>query len=163
MTVVAADSENSSSLPHDNRDGTKRTRSGVSLHTTVLLLSLGVLAASILLDVDGGRKVSIPVWNVPIPETCTWHRFTGWDCPGCGLTRSFISLGHGQFLRALAFNPVGPLLFALTVFQIPYRIVQLVRIRQGKAEWVIGYFGSWLFVTLLVALFVQWLVRMVCF
>ncbi len=39
---------------------------------------------------------------------------TGLPCPGCGLTRSFVSLGHGHFWEALHWHPLGPALFFLS-------------------------------------------------
>ena len=40
---------------------------------------------------------------------CPLYRFTGFACPGCGLTRGFHALMHGDVLTALDFNAVIPL------------------------------------------------------
>ncbi|MEV4561560.1 DUF2752 domain-containing protein [Kitasatospora sp. NPDC049285] len=37
---------------------------------------------------------------------CPLRRFTGIPCPGCGSTTVFIEAGHGNWLGALAANPV---------------------------------------------------------
>ena len=37
------------------------------------------------------------------PE-CQFHRLTGLDCPGCGMTRAVYALLHGHFLRAVHDN-----------------------------------------------------------
>jgi hypothetical protein len=42
---------------------------------------------------------------------CWWQKYFGFDCPGCGLTRSFVAMAHGQFDEAVACNAAGPLLF----------------------------------------------------
>lgn len=40
---------------------------------------------------------------------CPLLRFTGFACPGCGLTRGFHALLHGDVLTALDFNALIPL------------------------------------------------------
>lgn len=35
---------------------------------------------------------------------CQFHRLTGLNCPGCGMTRAFYSLLHGEFVTALRDN-----------------------------------------------------------
>lgn len=37
---------------------------------------------------------------------CILHHFTGLYCPGCGGTRAFIALAHGQFLKSLYYHPL---------------------------------------------------------
>ena len=62
-----------------------------------------------------------------IPELCTWRRWFGVQCPGCGLTRSFVFMGHGQPLAAFAMNKLGPFLFLVVASQIPYRLWRIAR------------------------------------
>lgn len=45
----------------------------------------------------------VPFWNCPI------RSYTGWPCPGCGLTRVADYFSHGQFKLALIANPLGTL------------------------------------------------------
>lgn len=47
-----------------------------------------------------------------LPSLCPFHNLSGVPCPGCGLTRSFVCLAHGQIAAAFEFHPLGPLLFA---------------------------------------------------
>jgi hypothetical protein len=58
--------------------------------------------------------VASVVWR-PLDEggfvLCLFNKLTGLPCPGCGLTRSFCALGHGELGRAVAFHPLGPLVF----------------------------------------------------
>ena len=44
--------------------------------------------------------------------TCPLHTATGLNCPGCGMTRGFHALLHGDILAALQFNLLLPI-FAL--------------------------------------------------
>ena len=40
------------------------------------------------------------------PVLCLWRNLLGQECWGCGLTRAFCSLVHGQFRIAAGFNPL---------------------------------------------------------
>ncbi len=46
-----------------------------------------------------------------IYPTCQFHQLTGWNCPGCGMTRALYALLHGNFSVALHDNVL--LVFAL--------------------------------------------------
>ena len=41
---------------------------------------------------------------------CPMYVLTGWACAGCGTLRAIHCLLHGEFVRALAFNPFLPVL-----------------------------------------------------
>lgn len=48
---------------------------------------------------------------------CIWKTITGHECLGCGITRAFYSLFHGEFKNAYAANPliivIAPLMIIL--------------------------------------------------
>ena len=46
-----------------------------------------------------------------LPDFCIFKRLTGYKCPGCGMTRAFISLGRFQFTDAFQYNIFAPFLF----------------------------------------------------
>ena len=58
-----------------------------------------------------------------IYPACQFHRLTGLNCPGCGMTRAAYALLHGQFLTAVHDN-------ALFVF-----ILGTLAIRGGWFGW----------------------------
>ena len=78
---------------------------------------------------DGGRiflavffalvAVALPLiwWFDPIQSEwmpkCIVKSLTGWQCPGCGITRATHAVLHGRFAEALSYN----LFF---IFSIPY-------------------------------------------
>ena len=138
---------------------TKRTPD-VSFHLTLLGLSAAVIVLAVILRIEGERQVVLPVVGIPLPGVCTSQRLLGLDCPGCGFTRSFISLGHGDFQSAWQFNPAGILGFLFVLAQIPYRTIQWVRIRRGQAEWRCRPIGEIIFWCFLAALLMQWMVRL---
>jgi hypothetical protein len=49
---------------------------------------------------------------------CAFHSWTGLPCPTCGLTTSFAYMARWQITSAFAAHPLGPLLFALTLFAL---------------------------------------------
>ena len=77
--------------------------------STPLFLGLSaVLAASVVLPLPDARGEI-----AHLPAFCPFYRLTGLPCPGCGLTRAFVCLGHGQVLAALHWHPLGWVLYAL--------------------------------------------------
>jgi hypothetical protein len=126
-------------------------------HGVFLILACAVVAASWAFTVRGEEQVIVPVLNKALPGTCTFRRFTGLPCPGCGMTRSFISMAHGHLAEAWRFNPAGVAFFAVVAFQIPYRIYQISRIRRGLPEHCFVAADSWVLVGVVVMLLVQWI------
>ena len=58
--------------------------------------------------------VTSAVWRPadnPTFNLCPLFALTGVPCPGCGMTRAFCALAHGEFLRAVHFNALSPALF----------------------------------------------------
>ena len=88
------------------------------------------------------------------------RRVAGIDCPGCGLTRCFISLAHGNIAAAWSYNPAGLWLFLLVAAQIPFRGYQLWRISRGESEIVIPWSAQIALGILAVGLLAQWLLRL---
>lgn len=51
-------------------------------------------------------------YDTPPFEVCVFKNMTNLPCPGCGLTRSFLYLGHLRIWDSLRMNPFGIVLFA---------------------------------------------------
>ena len=128
-------------------------------HFTILGMCTAVMVLAVLLSVRNERQVLLPILKVPLPELCMMKQWTGQGCPGCGMTRCFISLAHGDLRAALRYNPAGPLLFAAMAFQIPFRLAQIIRIRRGLPELRTGFSSHMLFGILGVLMVGQWLLR----
>lgn len=130
-------------------------------HWVILGMSSAVLLLSLVLSVREQTQVLLPVLGQPLPELCMVKRMAaGLNCPGCGMTRCFISLAHGDFARAWSYNPAGLWFFAIVLFQIPFRGIQLWRIRRGQSELSVGWLTQIAFTILAVAMVGQWLLRM---
>ena len=51
-----------------------------------------------------------------LPSLCPFHHFTGRDCPGCGMSRAFILISHGQIRRAYRMNKMSIPVYALSLY-----------------------------------------------
>jgi hypothetical protein len=81
----------------------QRTNAGV-----IWALLSAVFAASLLLPLPASTgKIA------HLPSVCLFYNLTGLPCPGCGLTRSFVCLGHGHWRESLHWHPLGPLFFLI--------------------------------------------------
>lgn len=145
----------------DHTDEQVRYQTDTVLHWVLLGVSSAVVLLALLLQVRGEEQVVVKGIGIPLPGTCTFKQYIGADCPGCGLTRCFVSMGHGQLERAWHFNPVGVAFFALVASQIPFRTVQLWRLKSGVDEIRLGWWGYSMMAIVLAALLVQWIVRMI--
>ena len=63
----------------------------------LLLVPAAVLAGATLLPTG---------WESPVP-LCLVKGLTGLDCPGCGMTRAFLLIGHGRFADAVGMHPAS--------------------------------------------------------
>lgn len=125
-----------------------------------LLGSLVCIGLAPCMSVGANRRVYLLGWSQPIPELCMAYSRFGIDCPGCGLTRTFVHLAHGQLTSAWQINPVGTFVFLFTCVQIPFGVAQLIL--RSRSRWVEawGMWNDWGTALLVVALIVQWLVRL---
>lgn len=134
-------------------------RASLGFHWVTLIVCGGTLAVSIFLDVRDSA-VTAPFASVPLPGICTFKRMTGLDCPGCGLTRCFVSLSHGRIEEAWSFNPAGLFLYLVVAFQVPFRILQIRRLKQHRPEIDLGWAGPSFLALTVALLIIQWAVRL---
>ena len=147
-------SDELASVPHGSQTETHL----VQRHRQMLGIACGVLVLSLVLQMrsdDHAALAIFPDW--PIPSSCPSQTIFGVDCPGCGLTRSFIHLAHGDWHRAFSKHRVGWLLALAVVLQIPYRLTGLLsRNRQPLGQRFPKLFGM----ALIVALVGNWVLLM---
>lgn len=107
-----------------------------------------VLAASGVLVISAGSAF-VAYFNptqVSLFPVCPFYKLTGLACPGCGLTRGFHALFHGDILTALDFNALLPAFAA--IFGYIFLALVLVAVRgRGlptnfiRAKWLYGFFA----------------------
>ena len=86
------------------------------------------------------------------PVLCPFRLVTGLPCPGCGLTRSWVAIGHGDLHSAFAYNAFGPLsmafvaslvvLVAIVAVTAPRRLSRVESILRHPVVWAVA--GLWL-------------------
>jgi hypothetical protein len=55
----------------------------------------------------------LPVgWRSPVP-LCAVKAISGADCPGCGMTRAFLLIGHGRLDEATGAHPLAVPVFLI--------------------------------------------------
>jgi len=127
-------------------------------HLFVLAASASILAAAFLLRVRPDQRIELaglPGWAAP--ELCQTRALFGWNCPGCGLTRSFVHLAAGDVDASLAVNRVGWVFAMVVCLQLPYRLWAVCS-AEGRP---LGRRVPWLFVWVPFALLVaNWIVQL---
>lgn len=120
----------------------RRRASAVSSTEITAALGVGGLVVAALLPAGG-------IEDGPI--LCPFRFLTGLPCPGCGLTRSWVYLMHGDLGSALASNWFGPVLIvavlALTLVTVRARLVRRPPVdldKLVKNPVVLGLFGLFL-------------------
>ena len=126
-------------------------------HFTMLWISLVVVVASMVLQPRSTGAVG-PAFlpNVNLPDLCSSRSLFGVECPGCGLTRSFLALASGDVAASLAYHRLGWLMALVIVLQFPYRLYCLreLRVKIPTRTW-----PTWFGYLLLAALLINWLCK----
>lgn len=82
---------------------------------------------------------------------CISHRFTGYDCPGCGTARALHAIMHGQWAQALRFNASLFVALPLVAYLLVCEMLPRRHPLRALSNW------RWLPLTVLVAV-VAWTV-----
>lgn len=64
---------------------------------------------------------------------CPFRAVTGLPCPGCGMTRAFCSIGHGDFAGAFGFNPLAPFVFAAALLLWAHALATLLKLDTARS------------------------------
>jgi hypothetical protein len=126
-------------------------------HREMLIACTIIVVLSLLLQVPSQERVAVVgLPSLPLPQTCLSKAFFGVDCPGCGLTRSFVCLAHGDWFSAWKFHRLGWLLAISVLLQFPYRIYAL---KSGKEMPLGRRFPTFYACFLIALLFGNWFCR----
>ena len=125
-------------------------------HLVFLSFASVIILLSVLMSTDGKQAVFLPGFTSALPDSCSSRRLLGVDCPGCGLTRAFICISHGQLGEAWRFNHASFVIYLFVAIQIPWHTIQVWRIRNGK--WPLHWpFIYWIPMAVAVILLINWI------
>lgn len=124
----------------------------------MLRIAAAVVVLAVLLQVRTDQRVEFGFApGYPMPETCGSRILWGIECPGCGLTRSFVWLCHGNWSAGWRAHRIGWLMLAAVLGQAPYRLLALAELHSGTIrEPVWPKVFGW---SLIAALIGNWLLR----
>lgn len=108
---------------------------------------------------DARLAVSLGGDSLRLPQLCTFRSLLGYDCPGCGMTRSFVYSARFRFADAWAIHPMGTVLAVYLAVSVPHRLWRIGRWGVGRSSastwrWELG-----LVVALAAASYVRWFWR----
>jgi hypothetical protein len=132
------------------------------IHVLFFSMAAAVIAMSFLMSTDGETSVYLPGFSRPMPETCTSKKVFGIPCPGCGLTRAFISISDGKLGDAWRLNPASFMVYPFVALQLPWHAMQHWRIKSGRHPWQ----PFWIYfvpIGLAIGMIVHWIYRTVNF
>ena len=115
----------------------------------VALGALGLAIGAYMLRQSGPSGLP---WMPP----CFFHRYTGMDCAGCGMTRAAYAALNGEIAKAFRFNPVGMILLPLAMVGVALEAIGWVR---GEPLPVRLHFGAktgWILVVIILSF---WILR----
>lgn len=72
---------------------------------------------------------------------CLFHRLTGLECAGCGMTRAVYAALHGHVAEAFRFNPLGMVLLPAALLGIGLELAGWVR--GSPLPWRFRAGGRW--------------------
>ena len=92
-------------------------------------------------------------------QTCYFKTWTGWDCPSCGMSRSLHAFTHGQWLSAIHFHWMGPVVFAVAVLMLVGLVLELALRKKitVSSQWLSVKNAALLFLTIWL---ITWLLRL---
>lgn len=83
---------------------------------------------------------------------CVFRKTTGFDCPGCGMTRATYATLHGDIFQAFQYNPLGMVLLPVALLGIGIESAGWVRGKPFPFRLRTGKWGG----TILVAIILAW-------
>jgi hypothetical protein len=156
------DSDDQTTDPGDveTTDPDRGRRKWRNHHRVMLAICGAVVVLAFVLRVKPNQRVEFFFLSgTALPESCMSRTLFNSDCPGCGLTRSFIHLAAGRIGQSWDTNRVGWLLLIAVLLQFPYRIAALRNVAVDQTppfqKWHAAFSG-----VLIVALVGNWLCKL---
>lgn len=94
---------------------------------TYLLILLAFLILPFVVRFEPKVSASPTLFGFNLPSMCPCREIFGVNCPGCGLTRSFVLLAHGHIGESLRYHRLGIVLYGVFGWQAIFRICCIAR------------------------------------
>lgn len=91
----------------------------------------GGVAGFIALTAVLAVSISVSPFHKGEFTLCVVKNIFGIPCPGCGMTRAFLFMGHGHFIDAIKMNPNSPVAFLIVLITWLNRATRL-----SAGKWV---------------------------
>ena len=89
----------------------------------VCIIELATLIGILVIIAFFSTPAEIPLVKF---YACPFHKLTGYDCPGCGMTRACMAILHGDFLLSFRFNAGGLFVVIFAALRIVKRLCELI-------------------------------------
>lgn len=112
-----------------------------------------------LLAISSGYfYVFISAWLDPMQEKtlCIYKNITGYPCPGCGMTRSTISLFKGNIIESFFYNPLAIVVNIMLIVAFVWMIVDLAQNKVRFETFIRKKMHPALLITIVIIVLVNW-------
>lgn len=94
-------------------------------------------------------------------NSCTFLAWTEFPCPMCGMTTTFALMAHGRVFQAIANQPMGVVLFLVTLCTFFVSLKEVIRPRCiWKRAWSVAlHFEARVVISVLLALVAAWVYK----
>lgn len=98
--------------------------------------STHVRRALVVLPLTSAVFAVSALWSpaeLPGVVLCPFRAVTGLPCPGCGMTRAFCALGHGDLSGAFGYNVLAPFVFAAALLVWAHALATVLKLDSARA------------------------------
>jgi len=134
----------------------KSLTSDRATHAVFLAISLLMVTVPFFLTHSTDAEARVSLGGRTLPPICI-ARMCGGSCPGCGLTRSFVYLAHGEMRASFKWHRLGGLLYIYFLYQIVFRGYLLARPAATQESWAV-HLQHWAACSVVLLLLLNWLV-----
>ena len=126
-----------------------------------LAVPFGIIFIAIISSPHPG---TIALFGYSLPVLCPFRAFTGFDCPGCGITRALVLAFHGHWKESFFMHIWGIPLAALLVGTLSTRSVSLLKLLFGeqrltRAPFFSPYVRTWISHFVMLSLLIPWTIK----
>lgn len=72
-------------------------------------------------------------------SVCVFKKLIGYPCPGCGMTRSTISLFRGDFIQSILWNPLAIVVNIMAITAVIWMIYNLLITKEPSFDKIIRH------------------------